>query len=410
MRRFFDTSYLLDMTVDELNKITDKPFICEQTLEEIENIKSSGKKDDSTKAKARRIARFLNTHEDVFEFVENVGGIFSFNENSIDATHLNTPDNKICASAVYAQTLLPEDENLVFYTKDACCRLIAKEKYGLTVAPYEDGEEKIYKGYRMISGNTEEINNLMQSYMDDNYSDWNTNEYLIIQEDGAQEREMRFDGEKFVSLKLPPSKYIKGKNALQRCALDMLNNPDITICAILGGYGSGKTMLTMQMAMYAVCEKGFQSQIIGIRSPIGEGVEVGWLPGDFNDKTGSFFKPLEQQLNGGEFELEAMKQKGVLRVEIPFYLKGQTLNGVVLVDEAEDLSRRELRLVGTRIGENSRIFLNGDYKQSIVSGDYNDNALLQMCNEFKGNKKFGCIYLEEDVRSTTSKMFSKLWS
>lgn len=410
MRRFFDTSYLLDMTVDELNKITDKPFICEQTLEEIENIKSSGKKDDSTKAKARRIARFLNTHEDVFEFIENVGGIFSFNENSIDATHLNTPDNKICASAVYAQTLLPEDENLVFYTKDACCRLIAKEKYGLTVAPYEDGEEKIYKGYRIISGNTEEINNLMQSYMDDNYSDWNTNEYLIIQEDGAQEREMRFDGERFVSLKLPPSKYIKGKNALQRCALDMLNNPDITICAILGGYGSGKTMLTMQMAMYAVCEKGFQSQIIGIRSPIGEGVEVGWLPGDFNDKTGSFFKPLEQQLNGGEFELEAMKQKGVLRVEIPFYLKGQTLNGVVLVDEAEDLSRRELRLVGTRLGENSRIFLNGDYKQSIVSGDYNDNALLQMCNEFKGNKKFGCIYLEEDVRSTTSKMFSKLWS
>ena len=410
MRRFFDTSYLLDMTVDELNKITDKPFICEQTLEEIENIKSSGRKDDSTKAKARRIARFLNTHEDVFEFVENVGSIFSFNENSIDATRLNTPDNKICASAVYAQTLLPEDENLIFYTKDACCRLIAKEKYGLTVAPYEDGEEKIYKGYRIISGNTEEINNIMQSYMDDNYSDWNTNEYLIIQETGAQEREMRFDGEKFVSLKLPPSKYIKGKNALQRCALDMLNNPDITICAVLGGYGSGKTMLTMQMAMYAVCEKGFQSQIIGIRSPIGEGVEVGWLPGDFNDKTSSFFKPLEQQLNGGEFELEAMKQKGVLRVEIPFYLKGQTLNGVVLVDEAEDLSRRELRLVGTRIGENSRIFLNGDYKQSIVSGDYNDNALLQMCNEFKGNKKFGCIYLEEDVRSTTSKMFSKLWS
>ena len=401
MRRFFDTSYLLDMTVDELNKITDKPFICEQTLEEIENIKSSGKKDDSTKAKARRIARFLNTHEDVFEFVD---------ENSIDATRLNTPDNKICASAVYAQIILPNDEDLVFYTKDACCRLIAKEKYGLTVAPYEDGEEKIYKGYRIISGSTEEINNLMQSYMDDNYSDWNTNEYLIIQEDGAQEREMRFDGEKFVSLKLPPSKYIKGKNALQRCALDMLNNPDITICAILGGYGSGKTMLTMQMAMYAVCEKGFQSQIIGIRSPIGEGVEVGWLPGDFNDKTSSFFKPLEQQLNGGEFELEAMKQKGILRVEIPFYLKGQTLNGVVLVDEAEDLSRREIRLVGTRLGENSRIFLNGDYKQSIVSGDYNDNALLQMCNEFKGNKKFGCIYLEEDVRSTTSKMFSKLWS
>ena len=52
---------------------------------------------------------------------------------------------------------------------------------------------------------------------------------------------MRWNGEKFVALKLPPSKFIKGKNALQRCALDMLINPSITICALLGLPGSGKT-------------------------------------------------------------------------------------------------------------------------------------------------------------------------
>ena len=56
---------------------------------------------------------------------------------------------------------------------------------------------------------------------------------------------MRWDGEKFVGLKLPPSKFIKGKNALQRCALDMLNNPSITVCAILGEYGSGKSFLAL---------------------------------------------------------------------------------------------------------------------------------------------------------------------
>lgn len=75
---------------------------------------------------------------------------------------------------------------------------------------------------------------------------WNCNEYLLIQNtDDDSEKEMRWDGSKFVALKLPPSKYIKGKNALQRCALDMLNNPNITVCAILGEYGSGKSFLAM---------------------------------------------------------------------------------------------------------------------------------------------------------------------
>lgn len=89
-----------------------------------------------------------------------------------------------------------------------------------------------------------------------NYSDWNVNEYLIIHNtDDDSEKEMRFDGQCFVPLKLPSSKFIKAKNSLQRCALDILNNQDITIAAILGGYGSGKTFLSLQMALYNVTEK-----------------------------------------------------------------------------------------------------------------------------------------------------------
>lgn len=399
-RRFFDTCYLLDMSIDELESITDKPYIAEHTLVELGDIKENKNKDDTIKAKARVVARFLNTHEDVFDIAYTPNDC---NKKSISG------DEIICHTAKTVEQIT--GENITFYTNDYLCRIIARDVFHINVAPYIDKEDTLYKGYRKIVGTSGYITELMLSYQNNNYSDWYTNEYLIIENtDDGSEREMRFDGEKFVALKLPPSKYIKGRNSLQRCALDMLCNPEISICAILGGYGSGKTMLTMQMALYAVQEKGFQSQIVGIRSPVGEGVEIGWLPGDFDDKTGSFFKPLEQQLNGGEFELESLKQRGVLRTEIPFYLKGQTLNGIILVDEAEDLTKSSLRLVGTRVGENSRIFLNGDYKQSVVNGDECDNALLQMCNEFRGNKNFGCIYLEEDVRSKTSKMFASLWN
>ena len=165
----------------------------------------------------------------------------------------------------------------------------------------------------------------------------------------------------------------------------------------------------MQMALYNVQEKGYQSKILGIRSPQGEGVDVGYLPGTLEDKTDNFFLPLVQQLNGGEFELESLKQRGVLESNIPYYLKGTTYNDtIMLVDEAEDLDEKQIRLVGTRVGSNSKIYFAGDYKQSVINTTTN-NALVKMCNEFKGNKQFATIYLGEDVRSSTSKMFANLF-
>ena len=242
------------------------------------------------------------------------------------------------------------------------------------------------------------------------YSKWYKNEYLIIKNtDDGSSKEMRFDGDTFVALKLPSSRYIKGKNSLQRCALDILNNPDITIAAILGGYGSGKTYLSMQMALYNVQEKGRASKILGVREVSGEGKEIGYLPGDMEDKIGKFFEPLTQSLNGGEFELQSLKMSGVLDTNVPFFMKGTTYNQtIILCDEAEDLSESQIRLIGTRLGENSRIYLSGDYKQSLLTKTVN-NPLIKMCNEFKGNEKFGCIYLGEDVRSETSKMFAELF-
>lgn len=101
----------------------------------------------------------------------------------------------------------------------------------------------IYKGYKLIEGTSAEINDYLANV---NYEEWAINEYLIIHDLNNQKySEMRYDGEKFVGLKLPPSNFIKGKNSHQRCALDLLFNKDIPVCAVLGTYGSGKTFLTM---------------------------------------------------------------------------------------------------------------------------------------------------------------------
>lgn len=399
-RNFFDTNAILELQ----DKMFEYDFcISSISLQEMENIKTSGRKDEETKYKARKALHLLDENKDKYEVVIYTIAM----ENYIIEKQLEvTPDTKIIASCAFSRGLLPQDTDFIFVTNDIACKMIASKIFGLEVESVGE-KENIYKGYRILKGNTNQINNLMDN-MD--LSDWNTNEYLIIQNtDDSSEKEMRFDGEKFVALKLPPSKYIKAKNSLQRCALDILNNQDITIAAILGGYGSGKTFITMQMALYSVNEKGYQSKILGVRSPQGEGKEIGYLPGDMESKVEGFFEPLTQQLDGGEFELESLKQRGVLETNIPFYMKGTTYNNtVILVDEAEDLDDKQIRLVGTRVGTNSKICFSGDYKQSVINTT-DSNALVKMCNEFKGNKNFATIYLGEDVRSETSKMFANLF-
>lgn len=268
---------------------------------------------------------------------------------------------------------------------------------------YMDG---IYKGYKSLSGTTQQINEYMNQI---NPDDWCCNEYIIINNiDDGKESEMRWDGEKFVALRLPPSKFIKGKNALQRCALDMLNNKDITICVLIGCPGSGKTKLCVTMAMYCVKEKGWQSQICFVREPWGEGREEGYLKGTFDEKNAVWELPVVQQFDGQEFEVEMLKQQGIIQFNIPHYMKGTTYPGIILVDEAEDMTEKQLRLIGTRCGQDGRLFFDGDVKQSLLDHS-NNNPLMKMCNYFKGNKLFACIMLDEDVRSETSKLFANMY-
>ena len=375
----------------------EKFYISSTTLQELEHIKVSRNKDEETKYRARKVLHILDENTNKYEVVIVDKYVLDIIE---DHGLENTPDNQICACAT--------TKDCVFVTNDIACKTIAKWIFGLEVSSVSENGEEIYKGYQIIHGNTETINSIMEN-MD--FSKWHTNEYLIIENtDDNSSKEMRFDGDHFVALKLPPSKYIKGKNSLQRCALDILNNPDITIAAILGGYGSGKTFLSMQMALYNVREKGYASKILGVREVSGEGKDIGYLPGDLEDKVGKFFEPLTQSLNGGEFELQSLKMSGMLDTNVPFLMKGTTYNDtVILCDEAEDLSESQIKLVGTRLGENSKIYLAGDYKQSLLTKTTN-NPLIKMCNEFKGNEKFGCIYLGEDVRSKTSRMFADLFT
>ena len=396
MSYIFDTNILMS-DIDEKKYKSEKIYIPITVLEELDKNNHFGLGDSSYRARAgiKKISE-LSKVANLIYIIER--------DYSVDSLlDMTIKDNIILSTCVYIQKNI--DSSSILLTRDLNMYQKALA-LGLKVKHIYDTLSSIYKGYIEVVGSTETIEDFFNNI---DTKIFFPNEYILIKDTSTNsESEMRWDGEKFVRLKLPDSKVIKAKNALQRCALDLLNNKDITCAAILGGYGSGKTYLCTQMATHFVVDKKQQSKILGIREPNGEGKDVGYLKGTFEDKTDRFFRPIEQQLKGPE-EYNYLISNRIIETEIPFYMKGTTYdNTIIIVDEAEDLSETQIRLIGTRIGENSRIFFSGDFSQSIKNKTLS-NPLVRMCEQLKGNDKFGCLYLDEDVRSETSKMFANLF-
>lgn len=242
-----------------------------------------------------------------------------------------------------------------------------------------------------------------------------TNQYLIVKEWSGKYDEnggkiynvvdyLRWNGKSHVHLNtkgvpLKPSHY------LQTLALDLLNNMDIPIKIIAGTYGSGKTFLCTKMAVHNLMS-GKGQKIMMIRNPIGSGEEIGFIPGSKEEKIGDFFKPIIQHI--GEQAFEKMQQEGDIFGEIPFYMKGLSIENTWMVfDECQDVDLKTLKLVGTRMADKTVISFCGDWKQAENKFSHN-NALMHMIEELKGNPLVGIVVLNEDVRSSASKVFADL--
>lgn len=221
----------------------------------------------------------------------------------------------------------------------------------------------------------------------------------------------RFDGKSLVRLTIPKfegKRKIKPQNEEQEMALDLLNNNDIPIKIVAGTYGSGKTFLAVKSALHHVIDKGNFAKILALRNPIGSGEEIGFLKGTKEDKTEDFFKPIIQQLEGGEQEAEVLKTRGQLVADIPFFIKGQTFTDTFgLVDEAEDLDIKQFKLIGSRMGKQCVMAFVGDVKQAEDKYKRN-NGLLHAIETLKGHPLVGVVILSDDVRSEASKVFADM--
>lgn len=397
MRVFVDTNVVLNprFKYEDYEKI----YLSIITIEELDKLK----RDDKTSYQARQAIKNIHNANNVeIKYNYSFSGFSKFLENG--------NDNKIlsCAYDIYTN-----DNTVIFLTDDYNLILKAKS-FNLPCKMFEfDDNTEVYKGYKKLSGNTEFINNLFHDIEQGiNQYGFLPNEYLILYNTDLNDTyEYRFDGNKFVELKLPSSKVIKGQNSLQRCAIDLLNNKDIPIKIIAGGFGAGKTISAVKIGLYHVMEKETYKTLMYIRNPIPvDETDIGFLPGSKNDKIYDYCRPFLQYIHSekDQFYAENLIKNEKIKMDAVTFLKGVSIeDSFVIVDEAEDLNLKLIKLVGSRIGNKSCIVFAGDWEQSEKKYKY-DNGLLKLIQQKKGDPLMGVVVLDEVLRSPVSKLFNDL--
>ena len=441
--KFYDTSALLDLPPDTL--LAQQFLIADITLYELEDIKTSGKKDEATKAKARAVTRLLAEHPTAYTVVSiDYPQLLSIldgvpvkdnNDGTIMAAarwYLNELQGKLdetLGEACDVGSLVTiedyrkqkaEIDSFRFVTSDLSCFNLAQQvmKLPCELSLDTDGAHNDYTGWTKVPMDQGGAEAMAMAYSKDaeqkNLFDTPTNGYILIPNADADGNTvgLRWDGSRYVPIKYKKISNrftgdIRPRNDQQRLAFDMLQNDDITVKMLAGTFGSGKTMLMVSSAIDMI-EKHKFDKLIWIRNNIEvkNTKELGALPGTLLEKLGaaSFAGPLADHL-GGESGLEYWIKNGQVEVAHLGFIRGRDYkNAILLVSEAENLTKEHIQLLLGRVGEGSMLWLDGDLKQTDEAVFENNSGMRKAISALTGNPHFAYVYMPKTERSETAQL------
>jgi len=166
------------------------------------------------------------------------------------------------------------------------------------------------------------------------------------------------------------------RNVSQENYLELLKNPRKFIVFAIGPAGTGKTMLAVQMAI-KLFKEGAISKIIVTRPAVSVDEEHGFLPGTLNQKMEPWTRPIFDVFE--EYyhpkEIQDMLEDGVIEISPLAYMRGRTFkNAFIVADEMQNATPSQMKMLLTRLGENSRMVVTGDLNQADRP---RENGLLQ---------------------------------
>jgi phosphate starvation-inducible PhoH-like protein len=164
------------------------------------------------------------------------------------------------------------------------------------------------------------------------------------------------------------NRVISPKSINQKHYIDAIRNNDIVFG--IGPAGTGKTYLAVAMAVSALASEEVRT-IILTRPAVEAGEKLGFLPGDMAQKVDPYLRPLTDAINDmlGQDKAQELIERGVIEVAPLAFMRGRTLNNAfVILDEAQNTTREQMKMFLTRIGFDSRAVITGDITQIDLPG------------------------------------------
>ncbi|NDJ19773.1 PhoH family protein [Myxacorys almedinensis] len=169
---------------------------------------------------------------------------------------------------------------------------------------------------------------------------------------------------------------IRAKTFRQKNYIQSIRKHDLTFC--IGPAGTGKTYLAAVMAVQALLDNQYERLIL-TRPAVEAGEKLGFLPGDLQQKVNPYLRPLYDALY--EFvdpeKIAGLMERGVIEVAPIAYMRGRTLNNAfVIIDEAQNTTPAQMKMLLTRIGFKSKMVVTGDLTQTDLPSHQNSGLAV----------------------------------
>lgn len=200
---------------------------------------------------------------------------------------------------------------------------------------------------------------------------------------------------------------IKARNVQQTMATELLLRDDISLVTMIGKAGTGKTLLALAAGLLQTEDFNKFNKLLVARPIVPVGKDIGYLPGEKQEKLRPWMQPIYDNLEylfntkkPGELD-DILAGMGSIEVEALTYIRGRSIpDQYIIIDEAQNLTKHEVKTILTRVGERSKIVLMGDPAQidHPYLDEYN-NGLTYVVERFKDQKLAGHVKLMKGERS-----------
>jgi PhoH-like ATPase len=335
----------------------------------------------------------------------------------------NRMDNRIIGVALGLQEKAEIGRKIVMISKDINLRVKCD---ALGVMSEDYNADSVAENASLIySGNSELIidDALVDRFHKDEFieliglGDFCPNQYVHIKSVSNPKKSglARVDKDRLVKIKTHSVWGITSRNKEQAFALDALFNPDIKLVTMVGTAGTGKTLLAAAAGISQLFDSHIYKKLIMTRPVQPMGKDIGFLPGDIDEKMKPWMAPLQDNLEllfsdkGANF-LDMQREAGLIEVEALTYIRGRSIpKSFIIIDESQNLTLHEIKTIITRVGEDSKIVLTGDIMQ--IDNPYIDsvdNGLSCVIEKFKNHSIAAHVTLTRGERSQLATLASEI--